>query len=90
MQTVAIVEFWLLGIAIIITIISFGLCKREHDENAKLKIDLLRARNAADYAEKLMELKDEAHKKSNEKNKKLDEGTTAERVNNAFAVLHDD
>ena len=24
------------------------------------------------------------------KNKKLDEGTTAERVNNAYAVLHDD
>lgn len=90
MHTVAIVEFWMLGVSIIITIICFSLYKREHEENANLKLKLERAKASVEYTNALMELKDEANRKSKEKNKKFNEGTTAERVNNALSVLHDD
>ena len=90
MQTLAIVEFWLLGISVIVVCVVCSLYRNEHKQNVSLRISLEKAKASADYANALMELKDEANKKSREKNKKLDEGTTAERVNNAYAVLHDD
>lgn len=90
MRAVAIVEFWVIAVLIILLIILFKISTKEHKENAQLKVDLIKAKSAADYTEKLMELKEESYRNAKEKNKKLDTGSKRERINAAGDGLCND
>ncbi len=87
MRAVAIVEFWVIAVLIVTIVILFKISSKEHKENAQLKLDLIKAKSAADYAEKLMELKEESYRNAKEKNKKLDTGSKRERIAAAGDVL---
>lgn len=87
MRAVAIVEFWVIAVLIILLIILFKISTKEHKENAQLKVDLIKAKSAADYTEKLMELKEESYRNAKEKNKKIDNGSKHDRITAAGDVL---
>lgn len=87
MREVAIVEFWIIAVLIVVGVVVFGLLEKEHKLNSKLKLDCIKAKNEADYAKKLMELKDEAYRNVKEKNEKLNEGSMSDRVAAAGNIL---
>lgn len=90
MKEIAIIEFWLIVCIFVLLIVLFKICTREHKENLKLKNELLKAKNEADYTKRLMELKEKAYSNVKEKNKKLDEGNKHNRITNAGDVLCND
>ena len=71
MRTIAIIEFWLLVILLIVLLIIFSLCNKKHKENENLKIELMRAKSEVDYQKKMMDLKEESYRNAKEKNEKL-------------------
>lgn len=88
MQTLAIVEFWMLAVFVVVLCVVIGICQNERKEKNRLKLELIEAQNEAKYMKRVMELKDEAYKNAKEKNKKLDNGSVRERVDAAYDVLH--
>lgn len=90
MRTIAIIEFWLLVILLIVLLIIFSLCNKKHKENENLKIELMKAKSEIDYQKKMMDLKEESYRNAKEKNKKLDTGTKRERIYAAGDVLCND
>lgn len=90
MKSLVIVEFWVIVVLIIAIVVSFRISSREHKENAHLRLDLIKAKSAADYAKKLMELKEESYRNAKEKNKKLDTGSKRDRINAAGDGLCND
>ena len=90
MKIVAIVEFWIVVVLMAVVLVMYSLSSREHKENLRLKTDLIKARNEADYQKKVMELKEESYKNAKEKNKKFDTGSKRERINAAGDGLCND
>ena len=90
MKIVAIVEFWIVVILLVVILVMYRITAKETEENAKLKLDLLKAKSEAEYQKKVMELKEESYRNAKEKNKKLDEGNKRDRINNAGDVLCND
>lgn len=90
MKIVAIVEFWIVVVLIVVVLVMYSLSSREHKENLRLKTDLIKAKSEVDYQKKLMELKEESYRNAKEKNKKLDTGTKRERINAAGDGLCND
>lgn len=88
MQTLAIVEFCMLAVFVVVLCVVIRICRNEHKEKNRLKQELIEAQSETKYMKRVMELKDEANKNSKEKNKKLDNGSVRERVNAAYDVLH--
>lgn len=90
MRMIAIIEFWLLVILLIVLLIIFSLCNKKHKENENLKIELMKVKSEIDYQKKMMDLKEESYRNAKEKNKKLDTGTKRERISAAGDVLCND